>query len=148
MLDKNKNILRRKRARKVKDLFLFMVTNCAIVGCVEKARERERAMKTKQSSLSSPLFIIIFFYFQTLFISCASFLFAADKQHQQMHEHGWADANLPSPLKKNSSKLYKTYRKSTCRPSNSAEFDVSCSCEKIDRNTSFLPFKSGFTGGV
>lgn len=61
MLDKNKNILRRKRAREVKDLFLFMVTNCAIVGCVEKARERERAMKTKQSSLSSPLFIIIFF---------------------------------------------------------------------------------------
>lgn len=100
MLDKNKNILRRKRARKVKDLFLFMVTNCAIVGCVEKARERESDGNEAEQPIFTPFHYYLFFYFQTLFISCASFLFAADKQHQQMHEHGWADANLPSPPEK------------------------------------------------
>lgn len=60
----------------------------------------ERVMEMKQSSPPSPLFVVIFFYFQTLFISCASFLFAVDKQHQQMHGHGCTDANLLSLPKK------------------------------------------------
>lgn len=147
MLDKNKNILRRKRARKIKDLFLFMVTNCAIVGCVEKARERERWKRSRAAYLH--LFSLLSFFISRHFSSpvhLSSLLqtnsinkcMSTDEQMQTSHH----------PLKKNSSKLYKTDTKSTNRPSNSAEFDVSCSCEKIDRTRFFLPFKSGFTGGV
>lgn len=54
-----------------------------------------------------------FLYFQTLFISCACFPFAATKQHQAIFKHGcllkW---NLTShqPLQKRSVKLYKRHR--------------------------------------
>lgn len=68
---------------------------------VWERRERERQWwKRRRAAYLHPFSLLSFFYFQTLFISCASFLFAADKQHQQMHEHGWADANLPSPPEK------------------------------------------------
>lgn len=65
------------------------------------------------SSLPPFLSFTFFLYFQTLFISCACFPFAATKQHQAIFKHGcllkW---NLTShqPLQKRSVKLYKRHR--------------------------------------
>lgn len=76
-----------------------MANNGAIVGCVEKVRESD-GNEAEQPTFTSFRYYLFLNYFQTLFISCASFLFAVDKQHQQMHGHGCADANLLSPPKK------------------------------------------------
>ncbi len=81
----------------------------------EKGREREKVTKETLLFSNQPTSTFchsFFLRFQTLFISCACFPFAAAKQHQAIYKHGcllkW---NLTShqPLQRKSLKLYVTH---------------------------------------
>lgn len=109
----------RKRMRKKEELLLLMVKDSSKASSVMWKKQREMEMNQ-----ISPLFLI----FSPLFISCVSFLFAADKQHWLIYEQGYADATSSHPDDDRIQTLQKIHQ--VLERTIKSWWIASCSCEE------------------